>query len=195
MAKVSVDFSSVEDGGRIRVPEADYRVRIVGSKLRDSNSGNSMITWTFEFLDGKYEGKTITSNTVLVPKSLWVLKKLLESAGATIPKKLVKLDTSRYHGRVVGITVQDNEYEERNGKTRISSEIRDFIDPDAVKDQDLDDDDLDDVDEEPKKDKKKDKKGKKDKAEEEPRKGKKGKKKGKKKDDDDELEELDLADV
>jgi hypothetical protein len=197
MAKVSVDFSTVEDGGRIRVPEDDYVLKIIDSKLKDSQAGNSMIVWTFEFTEGKYEGRTINSNSVLTPKSLWNLKKLLEAAGGNVPRKLVKLDTSKYHGKLVGATIGDNEYE-RDGKTRISSEIRDFIDPDAVRksDNDFDDDTLDSVDDEPfrKKKDKKGKKGKKDKvAEEEPKaKGKKKEKGRKKKDEDDEIEEIDL---
>jgi hypothetical protein len=183
MAKVKVDFSKVEDGGRIRVPEGDYRVKIVESRLKDSQAGNSMIVWDFEFLDGKYRGKKITTNTVLTPKSLWVLRKLIDATGSSIPKKLVELDTRKYHDMELGITVTDNEYEDKNGNSRVSSQVSDFIDPDAVKvEDDESDGDLDEITE--------------DKTELKIDKGKKGKKdKKKKKSEDDEVEDLDLDEL
>lgn len=174
MPRVKADFSSVEDTGRIRVPEADYRVRVANTKSRDSQAGNSMIVWTFEFLDSKFAGKTIWDQTTLTPRSLWRLKKLLEAMGVKVPRRAVSIDTRKYHGEQLGITVADDEYEERNGKTRVVSKIVDFLDVNAV--SEVDDDD------EPKVTKKKGKKN------------KKNKERATSGDDDDEIETLDLDD-
>lgn len=180
MARIKADFTKVrEGGGGIRVPKGDYRVKIVDSDLRDAQSGNPMIIWSFEFQDGKYEGKVIRDRTVLTERAMWRLKKLIETTGQKVPRKVVKLDTRELHGKKLGITVDDREYEDNNGVSRIVSDVKDYIDYDAVGEAPEDDDDF--IEEEPKKGKK----GKKD----------KGKKKGKKNKGGDELESLDLEDA
>lgn len=185
MAKVKADFTKVrEGGGGIRVPEGDYRVTIVDSSVRDSQNGNSVIHWVMEFDDGKFEGKRIKDRTTLTEKAMWRLKKLIETTGQKVPRKVVKFDTRSLHGKRIGITVADREYEDDKGNSRVTSDVKDYIDYDAVGVRNDDDDDF-----EPKKSKKKGK-GKK---EPEPVKGKKGKKKGKKSKND--LESLDLADA
>lgn len=177
MAKpVAVDFTGVESGGgRVRIPEDDYKVRVVDATLGTAkSSGNSMIIWNFEIIEGKFKGKKLRDRAVLTPESLWKLKQILEAMGLTVPSKKVALDLTKYVGKELGATVVDDEYE---GK--ISSKIADYVSVDVLNGADVEDEEEDDDEEE------------------EPvtKKSKKGKKKAQKvedEDDDDDIEELDL---
>lgn len=151
---IKVDFSNVEGGGRSRVPEGDYIVKVVSCKHETAQSGNPMLVWRFAISDGKFEGKPLYTNTVLVPKALWVLRNLLEAMGLKVPSKSVNLNPAKFVGKELGVTVQDNEFE---GRTY--SEIVDYVSPDAVtgedveeeeeldeEEEDLEDEDLEELD-------------------------------------------------
>lgn len=138
-------------GGRNpRIPAGDYVAKIVSAKQKESESGNQMIVWKFKIVEGKYKGKEMTGRTVLTPKSLWVLRNLLEALGAEVPEKKTKVKYTKYIGEKIGISVEDGEY---NNKP--TSEVNDFLDPEMVgaeddddEDEDVDDDDLDDDEDE-----------------------------------------------
>src|SRR5271165_543569 len=92
MAKLTADFTNVESGGgRVRVPEGDYRARVTGVKVGTAkSSGNTMLIWEFTGVEGKLKGKKLKDYTTLNPEALWKLKSLLEALGIEVPKK--KLD-------------------------------------------------------------------------------------------------------
>lgn len=140
---VVADFGHKEakgGGGRIRVPEGDYVAKIIDAeKTEAKSSGNTMIVWTLEILEGKYKGKKIKTRTVMTPKALFFLRNLLEALGAEVPEKASKIRYKKYVGKKIGITIEDNEYE-----NKVSSEVSDFLDPDMVGADDEEDDDEDD---------------------------------------------------
>lgn len=184
MAKTIVDFTDVESsGGRVRVPEDDYRAKVLSVKQETAKSGNEMLVWEFEIRSGdkKAKGKKIKDYTVLQANSLWKLKGLLEAIGVSVPQK--KLDIlpilKKVKGKELGITVIDEEYE-----NKISSKVSDYLDLDALESTDDEDDESDEDDDEDDDD-----------DEPTPKKSKKGKKKSKKNEDDDDIEELDLDDL
>lgn len=194
MAKpLAVDFSKVESGGgRIRIPEGDYRVKVAAVKQQESKAGNQMLVWDFEFVEGKAKGKKIRDRTVLTAEALWKLKQLLEAMGIAVPSKKVALNFAKYLGKELGITVVDDEYE---GK--VSSKVADYISLDILDnvDDDEEDEDEDEVEDD-------DEDEDEDEDEEEPApkpkrssKSKKGKKSKKVEDDEDEIEELDLDSI
>lgn len=173
MAKIkgdTIDFEGVEaggGGGGAKVPEDDYRVKVVKIDRKDSKEGNDMLIWRFEITEGKYKGKKLKPvYTVLTVDSLWKLMSVVGALGMDTGKISIKETMKKAIGKECGVTVVDGE--EYNNK--IPSEISTHF-PLSELNSDSDDD-------EPKA-----KKGKKD---------KKGKKKGKKKDDGDDIEELDL---
>lgn len=177
MAKpLNVDFSGVESGGRTRVPEDDYHVKVDSVKQQESKAGNQMLVWDFEITKGKFAGKKLRDRTVLTKESLWKLKQVLEAMGVTVPSKKVALNLTKYVGKELGVTVVDDEYE-----GRINSKVADYVSLDVLENVDTDDDE--DEDEEPVA--KKSKKGKKSKKA----------KKDEDEEDDDEVEELDLDEM
>jgi hypothetical protein len=174
--KTVVDFSGVDStGGRTRIPEDDYRVRVKSVRHETSNNGNPMLLWEFEITTGKFKGKVLRDRTMLMENSLWRLKQLLEAMGISVPSKRVALDLARYPGMELGVTAVDDEYE-----GRISSKVSDYINI-AVLDEDEGDEDEEEVEEQPASSKK----------------GKKGKKAKRQAvaEDEEEIEDLDLDSI
>ena len=178
MAKgqIVVDFSKANStGGRIRLPEGDYKVKVRKVSHDTSKNGNPMLIWDFEIIEGKHRGKVLHERTMLMENSYWRLKQLLEAMGITVPSKRVALDLARYPGKELGVTVVDDEPYEG----RINSKISDYVDIDVVGEEDEDEDveeDEEDEEEEPA-----------------PKKAKKGKKK--KQQVEEEIEDLDLDEI
>lgn len=127
-------------GGGVRIPEGDYLAKIIKAEQKEAKTGSQMIVWTFKILEGKYKGKKIKDNSVLVPKALFRLRNLLEALGVKVPEKTVKINFAKYVGEEIGLTIVDGE----EYKNKIRSEVGDFIPADSV---DADDDDEDDEDE------------------------------------------------
>lgn len=137
---LTVDFSGVESGGAPRLPEGDYLAKVKSiKKTTAESSGNTMLKWEWEITEGKHKGKVLRDNTVLSPRALWRLKKVLEALGVEVPDSALKLDLKSYIGESCGITVTDGEPYEG----RIKSEISDFIDESVVTGDDVEDDEDD----------------------------------------------------
>lgn len=177
MAKLIVDFTKAESGGRVRIPEGDYRAEVTGVKAGESKAGNQMLIWEFTISDGKHKGKKFKDYTTLNVEAAWKLKGILENLGLSVPMK--RLDITplirKVKGKELGITVTDDEYE---GK--ISSKISDYIDLETLEEVDTEDEEDEDEDEE---------------EEEKPKAKKKKGKKKKKEEDEDEIEDMDLDDI
>lgn len=192
---ITVDFKGVKSGGgRVRVPEGDYRAKVTGCKVGESkSSGNPMITWEFTGTEGELKGKKLKDYTTLTKESLWKLKGLLEALGLKVPPK--KLDIApllkKAMGKELGLTLTDDEYD-----NKISSKVTDYLSLEDLEDSDDEDDEDDDSDDDEDTDDDSDDD---DDEDEEPAPKKKAKTKSKKKkkaksddDDDDEIEDLDL---
>jgi len=151
--KIKIDFSGVDkeirSGGRAaHVPEGDYLAKPVNAELRKSEkSGSRYISWRFQVVEPKkFKGKTLYDRTSLKPDALWNLRNLIHAAiGRNIAGKILNFDPEAIYGKVLTITVEDDEYE---GKIR--SQIVDYQPKKAygAKDEDEEDDDDDDEEEE-----------------------------------------------
>lgn len=184
---VVMDMTDVKDGGgafnrKHRVP-GDYPGKItkVEDARKKDDPSKKMWLFTIEVGTGAYPYYCTFDE-----KSLWKIKQLFVAAGLPVAKKKVKLDPNKLIGKTVGVTLDDDEY---NDKLRSSvasvfsaSELEGDDDPDDV--DDVDDDDDEEEAPAPKKSKKSKAPAKAGKA------GKKGKKKTKVKDGD--LDELDV---
>jgi hypothetical protein len=181
-----VNFKGVESGSaRVRVPEGDYRAKVIKYQVGASkSSGNEMVTWTFEGVEGKLKGKKLKSYTTITPDSLWKLLGVLEALGFDVSNKKIDLEKylKRAMGKELGLTIVDEEYE---GK--MSSKIADYLTLDALKDVNWvdEEDDSDDEEQDEEEDEEPQPKSKK----------KKSYKKARKTSDDDELEDLDLDEL
>lgn len=154
-SKMKVDFSGVDKeirkggGGGKHIPEGDYLVKIVDAELRTSEKkGSRYISWKFQVVDGEHKGTTLFGTTSLKPEALWSLRNLIHAAtGKNVAGKAVNFDPSNLFGKIVGATVEDNEYE-KNGKTKITSQVSTCFPKDEYNKSDDEDEDEEDEDEE-----------------------------------------------
>jgi hypothetical protein len=104
-------------GGRFRFKEADYHVRIAKAEYgRSKERDTPYIEFTFKFKDGRYKGEKITESLYLTAKSLRRLRTLCEVVGIKVPKKAARLDLTKFRGKELGITLEDDEYKNNKGK-------------------------------------------------------------------------------
>jgi len=139
-----IDFTGVESGGRPRYPEGDYIAKIksiVPGTIGDDDK--PILTVTFEISEGKFEGQTISERYFITPKALWRLKGLLEAINVKVPSKVVNLPLGKMIGKEVGITLTDDEYNNRK-----YSQVSDAMDPEVVRSGGVDDEDEDVLDDE-----------------------------------------------
>lgn len=205
----AVDFSNVKERGDFnphRVEAGDYAAII--TKVEDSevksgdNKGDFMYVFTIKLQ--KYSQYTYPYRCKITENQLWKLRNIAVAAGLNVPKKRMKFDPNKVVGKLIGVTLEDDEYE-KNGKMVDKSEVSavfpaseladgaDIDDSDEAFDEGSDDDgpvavaagdDDDAAEEEAPKKKKKDKGAKAEKG------GKKKKKKGS-----DDIQELDVSDI
>lgn len=166
MKKEKIDFSGVPEdiksgGGSVHVPPDDYKVKITKceKKYKDDDRSNvPYFLWSLQITEGEFKGKTLRSTTSLKPEALFNLRNLIFAVkGKNVAGKTVNFDPDTLVGEKLAVTVEDNEYT-RNGKTKIGSQVVDFIplkdlkdddddeDDDEAEESDDDDDDLEDVD-------------------------------------------------
>lgn len=153
--EVSVDFRDIGDGGkRLRVPEGDYKAKIKSAKKGTTRDGESKIVVVYTLLaPEKYKGKELTDNMSLTKdgktsKAVFRVANLLDAVGLKWSKKVMNIPLSKLVGKVVGITLVDNEY-----RGRVSSQIADWLTEEDIdniledtEDEEDDDEDTDDED-------------------------------------------------
>lgn len=155
---IPMDKEEEGGGGRFRVPDGDYPVKILGAKyVTSSNKGTPGLEVHYVISDGKRKGKKFNDTCWLSPKALWRVRALLEAVGMDVPKKAFKLDVKKLKGKELGVTFTEEEDEyEKDGKTKkvIRSNVSEFLDSDTLasggvdddeeEDEDVDDEELDD---------------------------------------------------
>jgi len=145
-----VDFSNVKEGGgsfnKRRVRSGDYLAKVV--KVQDAEakkSGAFQYLYTIQLV--RHSQNKYPYYCQLEEKSLWKLRNLFIAGGVNVPKARVKLDPRKVVGKLIGVTMDDTEYE---GKPQ--SEVvavfpaSELADAEAAGDDDTDDgmDDSDD---------------------------------------------------
>ena len=173
VTKVTVNFKGVDkeirkhSGKSARVPEGDYLVKILDGEVKPTKDEDGhYINWRCQIVKPKkYKGKTLYGMTSLNKKALFNLRNLINAAfGKNVAGKTGQaIDTTKFEGKIVGATAEDNEY-----NNKVTSRINawwpasEYDDPKGGKDdEDEDDEDLEEVEEEEEeKPKKKDKKAK-----------------------------------
>lgn len=119
---VSVDFEGVDvSGGRFRIPEDDYLMKVAEASQEESREGNDMIKWVFEGLEGKAKGKKFFVYTSLLPEALWKLRGLLEALGQDVPDSAYDIDLDELIDLELVCSVTDEEYE-----NKMSSKVTDW---------------------------------------------------------------------
>lgn len=110
----ALDFTNVSDGGggrfnRKHQPTADYEGKIV--KVEDAPSKkDGVFQWLFTIQVGPGTYPYYCKHD---PELLWKIRNLWEAAGITVPKKKLKVDPSKVVGRTIGVTLEDDDYNDK----------------------------------------------------------------------------------
>jgi hypothetical protein len=155
MAKETLDFSNVKEGGgrfnKKRQPEGDYKAKIIKVENVTKKDNKKKKMWLF----------SIQVKTGIYPlycgfgeAELWKIRQLWAAAGVNIPKKRVSLDPNTVVNKEIAVTLEDDEYDNKQQSTIAAT----F--PLSDLDGDIDMEDDEGVEEEPKAKKKKKKKAK-----------------------------------
>lgn len=137
-----VDLRNVKEGGNFRPtrkPEGDYVSKII--KVDDHIKEGKTPGWVFTV---KIKGDERSAYPIYASpdeKQVWKLAKLFTACGVKLPKSIVKLDPNKLVGKMVGVYLEDDEYE---GK--LKSSIGDFmLASEVVPPEDQDDQDGDEL--------------------------------------------------
>jgi len=151
----TVDFTNVKDGGlfnRSRIPAGDYAAKII--KVEDAEAKDETFQYLFTIQILKRPSSKLPYYCKLVDNQLWKLRNLLIAAGKTVPKSKQKVDVNQLVNKIIGVTIEDDEYDGKEQSTisgvfpaaELAGEGDD--DDDVVEDEPTEDDDdsLDDLD-------------------------------------------------
>lgn len=124
MAAASVqilDMTNVKEGGSFnkkRMPEGDYLARV--TKVEDApvkngeNKGKPQWLFTIKLETGS---GTYPYYCQFAENQLWKIRNLLVAAGVNVPKKRMRLDPEKVVGKLIAVTLEDEEYEGKNRST------------------------------------------------------------------------------
>lgn len=143
-----IDFTNVKEGSgfnKRRLPAGDYLARI--TRVEDSPSKkDGEAQWLFTLTPEGHKSAAFPYYCKLVENQLWKLRNLIQEAGIAVPKKKIKLDPEKLVGKLVGITLEDDEYDGKDQSVIAAifeaSEVTDSQLP-AEPDEDEDEDEED----------------------------------------------------
>jgi len=145
----TLDMTNVKDATRSginpkRVAEGDYLARIVSVQDAEVKSGDNQgdFQWLFILSPELHPLAKYPYYCKLDANQLWKIRNLLQSCGINVPKKRIKLDPEKVVGKLVAISLQDDEYE---GKMK--STIASIFPPSDMEDTESTDDEDEDEDE------------------------------------------------
>lgn len=133
-ATFEVDFSEVTEGGgkggNPRIKAGTYHATIANVELGTSQSGNSKAMVTWEIDEGKFDGTKLKEHIVFTKEAAWRSFNLLAAIGKNPQKKLSKVQPLAWKDESAYIDVEDDEYENKSGKTIATSKVAGYVSED-----------------------------------------------------------------
>lgn len=121
MPVIEVDFTGVESGAGFLEPGV-YRAQVEKVESREG-ANYPGLSWTWSSIEPETFGQRSNLFTSLSPKSLWVLKGILEAFGAEIPQSAMRLNTDKLIGKKALIKVINEPWTDAAGESHDSSKI------------------------------------------------------------------------
>lgn len=131
---LNMNLSNVEESGNYSpLPAGDYPVRVIDSEVRESRSGESRLSFTYQVTSGQYAGRQIFDGFSLWssnPKAVSVAQSRLKSMALAChhPNPNFIQDSSEFHGKemIVRTAIREyngNEYTDVKRYTPIMQEV------------------------------------------------------------------------
>ena len=130
---LNMNLSNVDDSAYKPLPAGDYPVRVIDSEVRESRSGESRLSFTYQITSGQYAGRQIfdgfslwSSNPTAVEISQRRLKSMALACHHPNPNYIQ--DSSEFHGKemIVRTAIREyngNEYTDVKRYTPIMQEV------------------------------------------------------------------------
>jgi len=110
MVKLNLNLDEVGDAFEI-LEAGRYKAKVTEIEEKDSQSGNPMLVWSWEIIDGEYAGKEIRSYTSLQDHALFGLKAHLTAFGY---EGEIDVDTDKLVGKSAIIVVTKEQIASRD---------------------------------------------------------------------------------
>lgn len=143
-----VDFKNVKDGGNFnknRIPAGDYLAKVLKVEDAESKKDNEF-QYLFTIGLVKRPSSKFPYYCKLTENQLWKLRNLLIAGGLSVPKNRIKVDPNKVVGKLIGVTIEDTEYEGKDqseiGGVFPAAELSD----DATDDEGAEDEPVEDED-------------------------------------------------
>jgi hypothetical protein len=164
----TVDLTNVKDQSGInknRIPAGDYAAII--KRVEDAEAKDKTPQYFFFIQIKDRPSSVLPYYCKLQENQLWKLRNIFIAAGKTVPKKKMKVDPNTIVGKLIGVTVDDTEYDgkeqseitgvfpasELDSSVNVASDSEDEDDDEpTITSAADDDDDDDDVADEPEED-------------------------------------------
>jgi hypothetical protein len=154
-----MDMTDVKDRGPfnpVRQESGDYLAKIVDVFEGDSKAGDPM--WVFAVQLDEQKSAVYPMYCLLNPDNFWKIRMMCVAAGMAIPKKRIKIEPAKLIGKMIGVSLEDDEYDGKLksivDKAFPKSELGGKADDGDIDDEDVEDEEDDDEPEPPKKSKK-----------------------------------------
>jgi hypothetical protein len=117
-----IDFGGVPKEKRARfrrIKEGTYKAKVVSHKKKwkdDDKSNPPYYAWTLQITEGKYKGTPFIENTSLKKDALFNLRNLIfacTDGKKNVAGKTVNFNPKNLYGKVIGIVVEDEEYDNK----------------------------------------------------------------------------------
>jgi len=92
-----------------RIPSGTYLAMVESWKEAPGVEGATKLVWSFQLLDGEYQGTNIFSSSVLSPKALWRTARLCRAC--SIPVEGNEFDPDLLVNRRLRIVVRESEFQ------------------------------------------------------------------------------------
>lgn len=117
MGKVSVNMGAKEADAIELLPDGTYQLKIVKADLKESKSGNPMVTVDLSVVNSlNHNGaKIMFHNVTIIPndeKGAWIAKLFLKAIGQPY-KGNVTIDTDAWLGKIINAEVGVREYDNK----------------------------------------------------------------------------------
>lgn len=112
--KQAIDFTNVKEGPGIRPkrkPEGDYRAKVLSVEDHTSQAGGK--GWQFIVALTTDSRATYPYHCQFDEKQAWKIRALCMAAGLQVPKKKMAVDPNKLVGKEIGVSLEDDEYDNK----------------------------------------------------------------------------------
>ena len=102
-----------EGDSKFKIPEGEYKMRLIDLVKETSKAGNPMWVWTFTVVSGEHEGIELKTWTALTPAAMWKLTEVLQALGLPSDGKRANFKKKDALGKECIAVVEDSEYQGR----------------------------------------------------------------------------------